>query len=152
MEIDSQSVELDELQRAVDRPTMEELALGGQQGTAGPDPLIQEAVAEAEANSPLLMLEALVWAVVYLLNRPGPLDAAMALAGQAAAELATLPGSDAAANQWRTLLAFHVGRAGDAALSQQVLSPVITSGTPEQQEATQAVLRAIGGPRADTRL
>jgi hypothetical protein len=116
------------------------------------DPVIQDAVALAEANSPLLGLEAQVWAAVHLLNRPGLNDAAMTLATRVTTDLARLSGSDATVNQWRVLLAFHAGRAGNTALSGQILSPVITSGAPEQQEAAQAVLRAIDGPRADTRL
>ncbi len=127
------------------------LRLASSQPTAD-DPVIQDAVAEAEADSPLFGLEARVWAAVHLLNRPGRRDAATALTGQVAARLARLPSRDETANQWRTLLAFHAGRAGDPALAHQILGPAINGGTPSQQAAAQAVLRAIGGPQADTRL
>ncbi len=122
------------------------LRLAGAQPDAEDDPVIQDAVAQAQANSPLLGLEARVWAAVQLLNRPGPREAAMTLAGQVAAELAELPGRDDTANQWRALLAFYAGRAGNAALSHQVLSPVITGGSPEQQEAAQACCAPSAAP------
>jgi hypothetical protein len=100
----------------------------------------------------VLGLEARVWAAVDLLDRPGRREAALTLADQVTAELAQRPSTEATANQWRLLLAFHAGRAGYPAISQQLLTPMINTGTTAQQEAAQAVLYAIGGPRADTRL
>ena len=75
-------------------------------------PVIQQAVTLAQANGPLLGLEARVWAAVHLLNIPGEREAAVTLADQVTAELAGLPGRDATVNRWRFLLAFHAGRDG----------------------------------------
>jgi hypothetical protein len=116
------------------------------------DPVIRQAVDAALAGGAVLGLEARVWAAVNLLTRPGQRAAALTLADQITAELARLPGRDATANQWRITLAFQAGRAGYPAISQLLLAPVISSGTTGQQEAAQAVLRAIEDPRADTRL
>ena len=79
-------------------------------------------------------------------------DSGLTLADQVAVELASLPGRDPTANQWRSLLAFRVGQAGYPSLSQRLLAPVIGGGTTAQQQAAQAVLRVIGDPAADTRL
>ena len=116
------------------------------------DPLIEEAVALALSGGAVLGLEARVWAAVDLLDRPGSREAALKLADQVTAELAQRLSTETAANQWRLLLAFHAGRAGYPAISQRLLTPMINTGTTAQQEAAQAVLYAIGGPRADTRL
>ena len=115
------------------------------------DPLIEEAIALAITGA-MLGLEARVWAAVALLDRPGRRDAALKLTDQVTAELAKRPSTETTANQWRLLLAFHAGRAGYPAISQRLLTPMINTGTTGQQEAAQKILRAIGGPRADTRL
>jgi hypothetical protein len=128
------------------------LRLASSAPNAENNPLIDEAIAQAAASGALLGLEARVWAAVSMLNRPGPHDAALALADQVAAELADQPGTDATVNQWRLMLAFQVGQAGHAATSQRLLAPIIDTGTMQQQEAAQAVLYAIGGPRAGIRL
>ena len=116
------------------------------------DPLIEEAVALALTGGAVLGLEARVWAAVDLLDRPGRREAALKLADQVTAELAQRPSTEATANQWRLLLAFHVGRAGYPAISQRLLTPMINTAATAQQEAAQKILHAIGGPRADTRL
>jgi hypothetical protein len=116
------------------------------------DPLIEEAIALAAMSGAVLGLEARIWAAVDLLDRPGRREAALKLADQVTAELAQRPSTEAIANQWRLLLAFHAGRAGYPAISQRLLTPMINTAAIGQQEAAQAVLRAIGGPRADTRL
>ena len=116
------------------------------------DPLIEEAVALALTGGAVLGLEARVWAAVDLLDRPGRREAALKLADQVTAELAQRPSTEATANQWRLLLAFHVGRAGYPAISQRLLTPMINTAATAQQEAAQKILYAIGGPRADTRL
>jgi len=116
------------------------------------DPVIEEAIVLALAGGAVLGLEARVWAAVDLLDRPGRREAALKLADQVTAALAQRPSTEATANQWRLLLAFHAGRAGYPAISQRLLTPMINTGTTGEQEAAQAVLRAIGGPRADTRL
>lgn len=90
------------------------------------NPLIDEAVALAVGSGAILGLEARVWAAVNLLNRPGPHDAALALAGRATTELASQPGSDTAVNQWRLLLAFHAGKAGYPDISQRLLATIIS--------------------------
>jgi hypothetical protein len=116
------------------------------------DPLIEEATALALSGGAVLGLEARVWAAVDLLDRPGSREAALTLTDQVTTELAQRHSTETTANQWRLLLAFHAGRAGYPAISQQLLTSMINTAATAQQEAAQAVLRAIGGPRADTRL
>jgi hypothetical protein len=116
------------------------------------DPVIREAVTLATTGGAILGLEARVWAAVNVLRRPSQRESALTLAEQVTGELARMPGRDEAANQWRVLLAFHLGQAGHSALSRQLLNPVISSGTTGQQEAAQAVLRALDAPQADTQL
>ena len=67
-------------------------------------------------------------------------------------DLGTYPGRDPRGNQWRLLLAFNAGQAGNPATAQQLFAPIITGGTTEQQDAAQAVLRALEGSRSDIRL
>ena len=116
------------------------------------DPLIREAINLATTSGALFGPEARVWAAVNLLRRSGPRDAALSLVDQITTDLGTYPGRDPAANQWRLLLAFHAGQAGYPATAQQLLAPIINGGTTEQQNAAQAVLRALEGPRSDIRL
>jgi hypothetical protein len=116
------------------------------------DPLIREAIDLATTSGALFGLEARVWAAVNLLRRPGPRDAALSLVDQIATDLGTYSGRDPAVNQWRLLLAFHGGQAGYPATAQQLLAPIITGGTTDQQKAAQAILRALEGPRSDIRL
>ena len=87
-----------------------------------------------------------------LLRRPGPRDAALSLVDQITIDLGTYPSRDQTVNRWRLLLAFHAGQAGYRATAQQLLAPIISGGTTEQQDAAQAVLRALEGPRSDIRL
>ena len=116
------------------------------------DPLTQEAIDLASTSGALFGLEARVWAAVNLLRRPGPRDAALSLVEQVTADLGTHPGRDPAVNQWRLLLAFHAGQAGYPAIAQQLLAPIITGGTTEQEKAARAVLRALKDPHSDIRL
>jgi hypothetical protein len=116
------------------------------------DPLIREAINLAATSGALFGLEARVWAAVNLLRRSGPREGALSLVDQVTTDLGTYPGRDRAVNQWRLLLAFHAGQAGYPATAQLLLAPVITGGTTEQQDAAQAVLRALEGPRSDIRL
>ena len=116
------------------------------------DPLTREAIDLASTSGALFGLEARVWAAVNLLRRPGPRDAALSLVNELTTDLGTYPGRDQTVNQWRLLLAFHAGQAGYPATAQQLLAPIITGGTTEQQDAAQAVLRALEGPRSDIRL
>ena len=116
------------------------------------DPLMQQAVSLATSSGALLGPETRVWAAVYLLRRPGSHQSALSLVDQLIIDLGTYPGRDPAANQWRLLLAFHAGQVGYPAAAQQLLAPVINGGTADHQNAAQAVLRALDGPRADIRL
>ena len=119
---------------------------------AADDPLTQEAINMARTSGALFGTEARVWAAVNLLRRPGPREAARSLVNQLTTDLGTYPGRDPAVNRWRLLLAFHAGQAGYPATAQQLLVPIITGGTTEQQDAAQAVLRALEGSRSGIRL
>ena len=116
------------------------------------DPLVREAIDLATTSGALFGTEARVWAAVTLLRRPDPHQAALSLVEQLVTDLGTYPVRDPAASQWRLLLAFHIGQAGYRTAAQHLLAPVISGGTPDQQKAAQAVLRALEGPRADIRL
>jgi hypothetical protein len=110
-------------------------------------------IGEAARSGAVTGLEARIWAAIDLLDDPGQREAALAMAGQAAADLDARTGIlGAAGTRWRLLLAFHVGRAGHPAMAAQVLAPLLNSGEHGQEDAAHAVLRAAGGPRADTRL
>jgi tetratricopeptide (TPR) repeat protein len=116
------------------------------------DSLIEEAIGLATSSGAVLDVEARVWAAVNLLLRHGPHEAALSLTNQLITDLGTYPGRDPAAGQWRLLLAFHAGQAGYPAAAQQLLAPVVNSGTADQHKAARVVLRALEGPRADSRL
>jgi tetratricopeptide (TPR) repeat protein len=116
------------------------------------DPLAEEAISVAVAAGAVIGLEARVWAATELLGRDGNREQALALAGQVSAELAARTGLGQAGDQWRLLLAFAAGRAGVASLAQQLLGPMLNSGIASREKPAQAVLRAVSGPRADTRL
>ena len=96
--------------------------------------------------------EARVWAAVDLLHRPDHRQDGLRLAHQVTAELEDRHIHGDLADQWRLLLAFHTGKAGDTALAERLLTTMISSGPHPQQDAAAAVLRAIGGPYADTQL
>ena len=128
------------------------LRLAGTRPEPADDPLTQEAINLAMTSGALFGTEARVWAAVNLLHRAGPHDAALSLTDQLTTDLGTHPGRDPAVNKWRLLLGFHAGQAGYPATAQQLLAPIITGGTTEQQDAAQAVLRALEGPRSDIRL
>ena len=117
------------------------------------DPLISATVAAVAAGGPAIGLEARVWAAIDLLGKPGQRDRALQLTDQITAELSQLNDLGAIGNRWRLLLAFHAGRAGYPAISQRLLAPMlVTSDLPEHEDAARAVLYAVGGPQADTRL
>jgi tetratricopeptide (TPR) repeat protein len=116
-------------------------------------PLAEQLITEAAAHGAGLGLEARTWAAVELLRTSGQRQAALSLAGQVAAavdEHANELGP--AADHWRILLAYHVGKAGQPALTQQLLAPLLTSGDHQREDAARAVLHASAGPDADTRL
>jgi hypothetical protein len=116
------------------------------------DPAVQEAVDLALAGGAAIRLEARVWATVDLLRTPTRRTQGLVLARQTTDAMDRLPHGGETAAQWRLLLGFHTGRAGDHTLAQRILAPVITRGTTSQQQAAHAVLRAITGPLADIRL
>ena len=116
------------------------------------DPWINEAITLATTSGALLGPEAHVWAAVNLLQRPGPHGAALPLIHQITTELGTYPGHDPTANHWRLLLTFHTGQAGYPGAAEKLLAPVTSGGTIDQQDAAQAVRRAIEDRRADIRL
>jgi hypothetical protein len=93
-----------------------------------------------------------VWAAVDLLHRAGRRQDGLRLAHQVTGELEGGRIHSELASQWRLLLAFHAGQAGDTALAQRLLATLISVGPAGQQDAAAAVLRAVAGLHADTRL
>ena len=119
----------------------------------GDDPLVQAAVARAVAGGASVRLEARVWAAVNLLSQPGRREAGLRLADTIAEELQAHNDLGPAADSWRILLAFHVGRAGHPQLAQQLVAPLLTGPGPDDRSDTaRQVLFAVAGPGADTRL
>jgi tetratricopeptide (TPR) repeat protein len=116
------------------------------------DPVAAEAVELALAGGAAVRAEARVWAAVDLLHRPGRRQDGLEQARRVTKELEDRRIHGEVASQWRLLLAFHVGQAEDLALAQRLLATLVSTGSADQQDAAAAVLRAIDGPRADTRL
>jgi hypothetical protein len=116
------------------------------------DPVIAEAVELALSGGAAVRPEARLWAAVDLLHRPGRREAGLRLAREVTDELEARRIHGELATQWRLLLAFHAGQAGDTAMAQRLLATMISTGTAAQQDAATAVLRTISGPHADTRL
>jgi hypothetical protein len=116
------------------------------------DPATAEAVELALSGGAVVRPEARVWAAVDLLNRPGRRKEGLRLAHQVTGELEARHIHGELASHWRLLLAFHSGQAGDGALAQRLLAPLVSAGPAGQQDAAAAVLRAIGGPQVGTRL
>jgi hypothetical protein len=122
-------------------------------GTSGEkDPVVTEAVEFALSGGAAVRAEARVWAAVDLLHQPGRRQTGLSLAHQVTGELERPGIHSELADQWRLLLGFHTGQAGDTALAQRLLATMISTGTTGQRDAAAAVLRAIGGAHADTRL
>jgi hypothetical protein len=117
------------------------------------EPLVAELIAEAVAGGAGLGLEARVWAAADLLRAGVQRAAALELLGQVAAALdehaAALGPS---ADEWRLLLAFDAGRAGQPAIAARLLAPLLSSPEEARQGAAAKVLYACDGPQADTRL
>jgi hypothetical protein len=118
----------------------------------GDDPVAAEAVELAVSGGAAVRPEARVWAAVDLLHRPGHRQDGLQLACQVTLELEARHIHGDLAAEWRLLLAFHAGQAGDTAVAQRLLAAMISSGPQPQQDAAAAVLRAIDGPHADARL
>ena len=116
------------------------------------DPLIDATVAAVAEGGAAIGLEARIWTAIDLLGQPGQRKQALKLTDQISAELNHRNDLGAVGNRWRLLLAFHAGRAGYPAITQQLLAPMLDTSGPPEGDAARAVLYAIGGPRADTRL
>ncbi len=117
------------------------------------DPLIEATITSALARGAAVGLEARIWAAIDLLDQPGQRELALTLTDQIATELETRTDLGAVGNRWRLLLAFHTGRAGYPAITQRLLDPMLgASAPPGEWDAAQAVLRAVSGLQADTRL
>jgi hypothetical protein len=124
-----------------------------QTGTAHrDDPLIETTIASALAGGAAVGLEARVWAAIDLLDQPGKRGTALKLIDEVTAELGNQNNLGPESERWRLQLAFHVGRAGYPAITQWLLTPMLTASHPEQGDAANSVLRAVSGPGADTRL
>src|SRR6266568_7390633 len=117
------------------------------------DPLIDATIAVAAAGGATIGLEARVWAAIDLLGQNDPRGHALELTDQITAELEQRTDLGTVGHRWRLLLAFHAGRAGYPAIAQQLLTPMLNAqDSAEDKDAAQAVLYAVGGPGADTRL
>jgi hypothetical protein len=125
--------------------------LGSITAAAGPDPRIADLISQASTDGAAAGIESRVWAAVTLLQAPGDHETALDLISQISADLG--PGTDwgPEAAAWRLRLAYHAGRAGHLAASQDVLAPLLASADPEDQVAAVRVMRAIEDPDADTR-
>jgi len=130
------------------------LRLARTQQTRHDDPFIDATVAAVAAGGAAVGLEARIWAAIDLLGQQGQRERALTLTDQITAELSRRNDLGSVGNQWRLLLAFHAGRARYPAISQQLLDPMLAAsgGSPEDGDAARAVLYAVGGPGADTRL
>ena len=116
------------------------------------DPLVRDAVAAAMAGGAVVGLEARVWAAVDLLNQPGHRDETLNLVDQIVDALSTGELLGEPADRWRLLLAFHSGRAGYPMITQELLRPLVNGDSTQLQDAANAIIYAVGGPNADTRL
>lgn len=116
------------------------------------DPLVREIVAAAAAGGAVVSLEARVWAAVDLLSQPGLRDEALNLIDQIVDVLNTGEQLGEPAGRWRLLLAFHAGRAGYPMITQELLRPLVNGDSTQLQDAANAIIYAVGGPNADTRL
>jgi hypothetical protein len=116
-------------------------------------PLVAQLIAEVTASGAGLGLEARIWTAIELLRTADQRATALGLADQAAAALDEHAAAlGRAADQWRLLLAFHVGRAGYPALTGRLLAPLMDSGDDQRENTARAIMYAYAGPRADTRL
>ena len=117
------------------------------------DPLVDATVAAVAAGGAAVGLEARIWAAIELLGQPGQRERALKLTDQIDAVLSRRRDLGAIGNRWRLLLAFHVGRAGYPAITSQLLAPMLdVASPPDDGDAARAVVYAVGGPGADTRL
>ena len=115
-------------------------------------PLAEALITEATAAGAAIGLEARLWAAIALLNIPGRRDDALKLTDQVTADLDQRGDLGTSGDQWRHLMAFHAGRAGQPAITGRLLAPLLTCGDNQREDAARAVLRASAGQGADTRL
>lgn len=117
------------------------------------DAFVDTMVAAVAAGGAAIGLEARIWAAIELLAQPGQRERALQLTDQIGSVLSRRPDLGVIGDRWRLLLAFHVGRAGYPAMTEQLLAPMLgTSSPPEDGDAARAVLYAVDGPGADIRL
>jgi len=117
------------------------------------DPLIDATIAAVATGGAAVGLEARIWAAVDLLGQPDQRERGLELTDSITAELSNRNDLGAVGNRWRLLLAFHAGRAGYPAITQEILAPMlVATGHDEDEDAARAVLFAVDGPEADTRL
>ena len=141
-----QAPEYDDLSAAV-------LRLSQQHQPRQMSPLVEATVAVVAARGAAVGLEARIWAAIDLLGQPGQRELGLRLTDQIISELGSRTDLGSVGNRWRLLLAFHTGRAGYSDATQQLLAPILAAASPsEDTDAAQAVLYAVGGPGADTRL
>ncbi len=142
---DSLAQDAQQLQAAV-------LRLASITAAAEPDPRVADLIAKAVSGGAAAGIESRVWAAVNLLQEPAEHETALHLISQISADLG--PGTDwgPQAAAWRLTLAYHAGRAGHLAASQDILGPLLKSADPGDQAAASRALRAVKDPHADTRL
>jgi hypothetical protein len=142
---EQQTPEQDDLSAAV-------LRLARTRQSTNDDPLIDATVTAVAAGGAAIGLEARIWAAIDLLGQPGQRERALELSDQITAELSQRNDLGAVGNRWRLQLAFHAGRAGYPAIAQQLLASMLNASGSPDEDAARAVLYAVGGPQADTRL
>jgi hypothetical protein len=129
------------------------LRLARTQQASQTDPLVDATIDAVAAGGTAVRLEARIWAAIDLLGQPDQRGRALKLTDQITTELGQRNDLGAVGSRWRLQLAFHTGRAGYPSAAQNLLAPLLNEpGSPEDEDAARAVLYAIGGPRADTRL
>ena len=129
------------------------LRLARTQQAAKTDRLIDATINAVAVGGAAVGLEARIWAAIDLLGQPGQRERALGLTDRVAIELSSRKDLGPIGNRWRLLLAFHTGRVGYPAITQQLLAPMLDAfSMAEDGDAARTVLYAVGGPRADTRL
>ena len=128
------------------------LRLASITAAAEPDPRVANLIAEAVRGGAAAGIESRVWAAVNLLQEPAEHETALNLISQISADVGPGTNWGPQAVAWRLTLAYHAGRAGHLAASQDILGPLLTSADPGNQAAASRVLRAVKDPHADARL
>ena len=95
--------------------------------SAQTDPLVDATINAVAAGGAAVGLEARIWAAIDLLGQPDERDRALKLTDQVTTELASRNDLGTVGNRWRLLLAFHAGRAGYPAITQQLLAPMLNA-------------------------